>query len=407
VIAGLDPALGALLAAAAGLLLGWTFATALRRQDDRTFVFARAPQLPIRALAAHDDAWLRGTVRCEQPLACPWFDVACVAYAYSCEREVKRTRKNSNGKTVTETSWETVRTESRAVAFDLDDGDRVRVALPEARNEAMVGTGHDYETSTLRHSAQVLGIDRVVSVLGVLRDDRTFGPYAKIPLLVTAATRAQRVASATRHEGWLFAFAVGLPFLGAAAAAVLATQRTDALGWLLAVGVAALATVPQWWLLTHNRLVRLRQQVKTAQRQIEVDMAVRFGLVPNLVAVIRSMSAHESDLLTRLSALRSSGSVDADVRGERDALAVSRQVLLLHERHPELRSDALYRDLHERLWAVEEKIAHSRSFYSGVVTEWNDRLAKFPSLLVARACGHRPAPLFAAACAERLPARLT
>jgi LemA protein len=402
----MDSATLAILVALAGMLLGWAFATALRRQDHKTFVFARAPALPIRALAAHDDAWLRGTVTCASPLRCPWFDVPCVAFKYLVEREVKKTRTDKDGKQVTETSWETVRDATEVVAFELDDGARVTVDLPRATNEALQSTGYDYETSTLRHSARVLPVGATVSVLGVLRDDRTFGPLAKVPLLVTAKTRAERVQAAARSESWLFAFAIVFPFLGGSGA-TLALVGTHALGWVWAGLVGIAAAVPTWWLLTYNRLVRLREQVRTAQRQIDVDSKVRFDLVPNLVATLQAAAGHEQELLARVTALRTAGGADATVRAEAVTLATTRQVLLLHERYPNLRSDALYRDLHDRLWAVEEKIAHSRSFYGEVVTEWNTRIAQFPSSIVARTLGAKPAPLFAAECAEALPPRLT
>lgn len=402
----MDPAGVAVLVVAAGLLLGWAFAAALRRQDHRTFVLARAPQLPIRALAEHDDAWLRGRIVCQDPLVCPWFEVPCVAYSYHVEREVTRTRKDSNGNTVTETSWETVHQDSRTIDFDLDDGARLRIALQQGKNEAMQGTGHDYETSTRRHSAQVLPVGAEVSVLGVLRDDRTFGPMAEVPLLVTAKTREQRVRGSARSEGWQFFAALLFPFAAVATATYVLQDAAGGGSWPVAIACGLGVLVPQWWLLTYNRLVRLRQQVRTAQQQIGIDTAMRFDLVPNLVATVRAAAAHEQQLLASLSSLRAAGAVDATVRAEPATLATTRQVLLLHERYPSLRSDALYRDLHDRLWAIEEKIAHSRSFYNGIVTEWNDRLGKLPSSLVARSTGCRTAPLFAAECAEALPPRL-
>ena len=402
----MDPVGAAALVLAAGSLLGWAFAAALRRQDHRTFVLARAPQLPIRALAAHDDAWLRGKIVCSQPLVCPWFEVPCVAYSYQVEREVKRTRKDSNGNTVTETSWETVHRESRTIAFELDDGARVNVALRQGKNEAMQGTGHDYETSTRRHSAQVLPVGAKVSVLGVLRDDRTFGPLAEVPLLVTSKSRQQRVRGSARAEGWQFFAALLFPFLGAAVATHVLLDTNDGGSWLIGAACGLVVLVPQWWLLTYNRLVRLRQQVRTAQQQIGIDIAVRFDLVPNLVATVRAAASHEQELLASLSALRAAGAIAATVRAEPATLATTRQVLMLHERYPSLRSDALYRDLHDRLWAIEEKIAHSRIFYNDIVTEWNDRLAKVPSSVVARTAGMQSAPLFAAECAEALPPRL-
>ena len=96
---------GAWIAAAVGVLLGVLCQRRLRTQDDHTWVLARAPELPIRALSVGDDAWLRGTVRCDMPLTVPWFDVPCVAYHYSIENEKTRTTTDSNGKRKTETSW--------------------------------------------------------------------------------------------------------------------------------------------------------------------------------------------------------------------------------------------------------------------------------------------------------------
>lgn len=394
------------LVATGGILLGWAFATALRRQDHRTFVLARAPRLPIRALAVHDDAWLRGVVVAAAPLRCPWFDTPCVAYSYAVEREVTTTHKDASGKTVTTASWKTETSRQEVIDFDLDDGDRVRVLLSKGRNEAMQATGHDYETTHRRHSASILPVGAEVSVLGVLGDDRAFGPLAEVPLLVTAKEPAQRVRGSARSEAWLFFAALLFPFVGVGIAAGLLGGAHDVAGWCLAMLAGLLVWVPQWWLLTHNRLLRLRQQVRTAQRQIGVDLAVRSDLVPKLVEVVRAAAAHEQELLARLAAVRDAGGVDARVRAEGATIAAARAVLRLHERYPGLLSDAIYRDLHERLWAIEEKIAHARTFYDGVVTEWNSRIAAFPSVVVARAAGHRQVPLFAVAEGEPLPARL-
>ncbi|MEQ1634035.1 MAG: LemA family protein, partial [Planctomycetota bacterium] len=115
---------------------------------------------------------------------------------------------------------------------------------------------------------------------------------------------------------------------------------------------------------------------------------------------------HEHELLESLAAIRSGGSVDARVQREGSAVAATRAVLMLHERYPQLRSDALYRDLHDRLWAIEEKLAHARTCYNDAVTEWNDRLQQFPSNLVASAAGHQAAAVFAAEVDESLPPRL-
>jgi LemA protein len=405
-LANLTPPEAAAIVAGVGALIGWSFATAMRRRDATTFVLARAPQLPIRALAAHDDAWLRGEVRAAEPLRCPWFDVACVAYTYTIEREVTRTVTDSNGKTRTESSWDVEHSTSDAVDFDLHDGATVRVALREGNNEAMQSAGTDYEGARRRHSATVLPVGATVSALGVLRDDGTFGPLAEVPLLVTEATREQRVRASANSENWFFFFALFTPWAGITVAGALLTRAQDWQGWLAPMAIGFAAVLPVWWLLTHNRLVRLRQQVKAAQKQTAVELAMRADLVPNLVAAVQGHAAHERELLERLAGIRVGRDLDREVREERAVAGTMRGVLLLHERYPQLRSDALYRDLHERLWAIEEKLAHARGFYNEVVTEWNDRIAQFPSSLVAGACGYRESALFAAEIEAQMPPRL-
>lgn len=392
-----DPGLIVLIALAAGILLGALFLFLLRRQDHYSWVLARAPELPIRVLAGGDDAWLRGTVRCRAPLCCPWFEVDCVSYAYRIERLHTWTTTDKDGKTQTHREWRTEHSETQRTDFELDDGQRITVRIAAADNEAERGLGTDYEHGSRRHVASALELDAEVSVLGVKQDDGSFAGEREVPCLITRKTREQRLAGSQRSEGWLFFFACFWPFAGGAVAAWFGLgQRLQPTA--LAIAATALggllAMLPFWWLGVFNRLVRLRQQVQAAFRQVDVDLAVRAGLVPNLVQVVQGYSRHESELLTSLAALRSGGGMAAATAHEPAAAATSRQVLLLHERYPELRASELYRDLHDRLWAVEEKLQHTRTLYNGVVTEWNDRIAAFPSLLVAKCCRCRQAPLF-------------
>ncbi|GAB4138181.1 MAG: hypothetical protein Fur0037_03750 [Planctomycetota bacterium] len=100
-----------LLISLAPLLGGWIaamiFLFLLRRQDHFSWVLARAPSLPISVLAAGDDAWVRGAIRCDDPLICPWFEIPCVAYRYEIEKKVTVTRHDKDGNTTTHSEWRT------------------------------------------------------------------------------------------------------------------------------------------------------------------------------------------------------------------------------------------------------------------------------------------------------------
>ena len=75
-------------------------------------------------------------------------------------------------------------------------------------------------------------------------------------------------------------------------------------------------------------------------------------------------------------------------------MSASKQVLALVEKYPELKANSLFADLHHRLWAIEEKLASSRTLYNGFAVEWNDLVQAFPSVLAARLFRHRAKPFF-------------
>lgn len=392
-----QPVLHALIAAVSGIGFGWALLWALRRQDHKTWVLARAPELPIHVLAVGDDAWVRGTVRHPSPLACPWFGTACVAYRYRRERLHVTYTTDKDGKQTRREEWRIERTASDDAHFVLDDGTTIWIRVDGADNEALRSLGYDYEHGSLRHSAEVLEVGAEVSVLAVKQDEGYMAQQREVPCLITRQHASERVRSSAGSETWLFFFACLVPAIGGGLGAALLLDRPwDWQPQPLAITAtgALLCWLPCWSIGTYNRLIRLRQQVIAAFRQVDVDLAVRANLVPNLVAVVKAAAAHEHGLLEALAQIRSGLDPTAATAAEGHAAATTRSVLSLHERYPELTTSALYQDLHERLWACEEKLAHTRQLYNHIVKEWNDRVQSFPSSLLARIARCQPAPFF-------------
>ena len=69
-------------------------------------------------------------------------------------------------------------------------------------------------------------------------------------------------------------------------------------------GVLGLAVVATWAMLAYNRLVRLRNQTRTAWADIDVQLQRRHDLVPRLVTVVQGYAAHERATLEAVTALR-------------------------------------------------------------------------------------------------------
>ncbi|HMQ21873.1 MAG TPA: LemA family protein, partial [Planctomycetota bacterium] len=142
--------------------------------------------------------------------------------------------------------------------------------------------------------------------------------------------------------------------------------------------------------------------------QIDVDLDVRYQLVPKLVEVARAYATHESELLESLARMRNEAqtSVDAAIREERIRSRAVRRLLAVAESHPDLQANTTFSRLHDGLWALEEKIAASRSFYDNTALEWNRLVESFPSSLVARLFGFERKAFFGAMDSERAATRV-
>jgi LemA protein len=62
-------------------------------------------------------------------------------------------------------------------------------------------------------------------------------------------------------------------------------------GWIV---VAIIVGIPLWAILLYNQLVNLRNQVKNAWRQIDVQLKRRHDLIPNLVEVVKDYMSYET-----------------------------------------------------------------------------------------------------------------
>ena len=61
---------------------------------------------------------------------------------------------------------------------------------------------------------------------------------------------------------------------------------------ILVIGVLIL-----WAILTYNRLISLRNRVKEAFSDIDVQLKRRHDLIPNLVETVKGYAAHEREVL--------------------------------------------------------------------------------------------------------------
>ena len=150
----------------------------------------------------------------------------------------------------------------------------------------------------------------------------------------------------------------------------------------------------------YNSLVTLRQRVKNAWSQIDVQLQRRFDLIPNLVECVKGYMAHEKDTLAKVTELRTSWA-NAQTVAEKanldnqlsDAL---KTIMAVSENYPDLKANQNFSELQEELRNTENKISYSRQFFNDSVTRYNTKLELFPSNFIASMFHFTPEELFEA-----------
>jgi LemA protein len=159
-------------------------------------------------------------------------------------------------------------------------------------------------------------------------------------------------------------------------------------------------------------IVARRNRVAEALAGIDVQLAQRHDLIPNLLAIARRYMDHERGLLDEITALRAKA---ASFTGATDTAAAAGKfaaegqlaaglgrLFAVAENYPALKSDGPMIEAQRGYQEVETNIAAARRFYNTAVGGLNNAMQIFPGPLLARMAGVvTPPPFFEAPAAAR------
>lgn len=165
-----------------------------------------------------------------------------------------------------------------------------------------------------------------------------------------------------------------------------------------------------WVVYVFNRLVRLRNQMRSAWADIDVQLTRRHDLVPQLVAAVEGYAGHEEAVLAAVTELRAQAmrqTSPARLGEVESALeqALSR-LFALKEAYPDLKASDNFLQLQRDLVEIEEHLQYARRFYNGAVRDYNDAVQRVPDLVVARSFTFQGGEFYQAKSEERAAVRV-
>jgi len=156
----------------------------------------------------------------------------------------------------------------------------------------------------------------------------------------------------------------------------------------LLVLLGILAVIIGWIVGIYNGLVGLRNQVKEAWAQVDVQLKRRYDLIPNLMETVKGYMSHERETLEAVTQARAAiggagGNMDQRMAAESGLTGALGRLFAVSEAYPDLKASTNFLALQEELTSTENKISFARQFYNEVVMRMNNKVQMFPSNIIA------------------------
>jgi hypothetical protein len=381
---------------------------------------------------------LKGTVEVETPLTSFLAECRCAQYRWNVdeqwERTVTETYTDNEGKTRTrtrtESGWSTVASGGEMIPFYLQDDCGVILVQPEGAELEVLTTFNETctrlnplyygkgplsgimdSTGRRRFHEQALPLHTPVYVIGQARERQdavaaeiAADPTAPMFLISTKSEEQIRSGFAWAYWGWLL-FGT-LLLVGSLLWRDGVQGRDPGREWpwyALAVLGYYFAVTAGWVWMVFNGLIDLRQRVRQAWAQVDVQLKRRHDLIPRLVATVSGLKEHEARLQTQVAALRAQQSATPPGVEGPDYASCTSVIIAVQEAYPELTAQPAFLSLQQSLVDTEQRIALARGYFNEIATSYNTRLEQIPDRFIAGLARLQPQPLMLAGDFERAP----
>jgi LemA protein len=154
------------------------------------------------------------------------------------------------------------------------------------------------------------------------------------------------------------------------------------------------------FIVIYNRLVRMRNGMKNAWAQLDVQLKRRYDLIPNLVETVKGYKQYERQTLEAVTNARnqavslSGAGVAERARAEGELGGALGRLLAVVENYPDLKANQSFLSLQQQLATTENQISTARQKYNDMVMMCNNLYQQFPSNIVAGMFGYKTEEFF-------------
>ncbi|MGM0439452.1 MAG: LemA family protein [Patescibacteria group bacterium] len=158
-----------------------------------------------------------------------------------------------------------------------------------------------------------------------------------------------------------------------------------------------------FFIFTYNRLVVLKNRVKEAWSDIDVQLKRRHELIPDLVETVKGYAEHEKEIFEEVAQAREralSATKEGDPKkiqkSENQLKGALKSLFAVAENYPDLKASDNFLELQKEIRDTEDKIQSARRFYNRNVKAFNIKIQTIPYNFVASMLNYKAEDYFEA-----------
>lgn len=152
---------------------------------------------------------------------------------------------------------------------------------------------------------------------------------------------------------------------------------------VLYIVIAVVVIVLLWFICVSNKLRRLIVKIEEADSGIDVALTKRYDVLTKMIDVVKGYSKHEKETLFKVIEMRKGMNVSEKQDVMKKMNDSFKQIEVLAESYPELKSSENYNTLQLSIADTEEHLQAARRMYNSNVSKLNQMVVTFPYSIVA------------------------
>ena len=175
------------------------------------------------------------------------------------------------------------------------------------------------------------------------------------------------------------------------------------------ISLSVVAVVVIWGVVAYNGIISAEENVNSQWGNVQNVYQRRADLIPNLVATVRGYAEHEKSTLDEVTNIRARATqmtVNVDEltpqklsefqRAQGELSTALGRLIAITENYPDLKASQNFLELQAQLEGTENRINVERRNFNVAAQNYNTKIRRFPTSILANLSGFDKKPYFEA-----------